>query len=347
MKKMNVETSKLLVITGSYPPEKCGAGDYLCNLFQTQEAKNWTLLYIKDWRLRNIFKIIKQINNFSEKNINVQFPTMGYSKSITIELLCLFYGLTKKKNLSITTHEHSELDWKRRLISNIIYPFASKLIFTTEFERNSVAKKFPNILKRSKIIKIYSNIKQADFLPQIADRQYDIGYFGFIKNGKGIEEFLEVSRKIKSQKECKIYIMGQIQPEYKNYAAQIIEQAKNFQIDCKINQNEQKVAETLANTKIAFLPFPDGISERRGSFLAVVQNRCVVVSTQGKQTTEALKKCSVLVDKKSAFEKILQLFENDELMVEYQQKISEYKANEMPKSWSEIARVYNEFLLKK
>jgi len=343
---MNNKTSKLLVITGSYPPEKCGVGDYLYNLFQTEEAKNWTLLYIKDWRLKNIFKIIKQINNFSEKNINVQFPTMGYKKSITIELICFFYGLTKKKNLSITTHEHSELGWKRKLIANIIYPFASKLIFTTEFEQNTVAKKFPNILKRSKIIKIYSNIKQADFLPQIADRQCDIGYFGFITIGKGMEEFLEISRKIKSTNEhIKIYIMGQIHIAYNEYAEQIIKQAKDLQIECKIDKSEQEVAETLANTKIVFLPFPDGISERRGTFLATVQNCCVVVSTQGKQTTDELQKCCVFVNKNNASEKILQLLENKQLMVEYQQKISEYQTNEMPKSWNEIAKMYNEFLL--
>jgi len=345
---MNRETSKLLVITGSYPPKKCGVGDYIYNLFQTQEAKNWTLLYIKDWRLKNIFKIIKQINNSSEKNINVQFPTMGYSKGITVELLCLYYGLTKKKNLSITTHEHSELGWKRKLIANIIYPFASKLIFTTEFEQNAVAKKFPNILKRSKIIKIYSNIKQADFLPQIADRQCDIGYFGFIKNEKGIEDFLEVVSKIKSKNEhLKIYIMGQIQPEYNDYAEKIIKQAKKIEIECKINQSEQEIAEILADTKIAFLPFPDGISERRGTFLAAVQNRCVVVSTQGKQTTDELQKCCVLGNKNNADENILQLLKNEQLMLDYQQKMSEYQVNEMSKSWSEIAKMYNEFLLEK
>jgi len=94
------------------------------------------------------------------------------------------------------------------------------------------------------------------------------------------------------------------------------------------------------------LPFDDGISERRGSFLAAAESECVIVSTKGKFVTNSLKKCCELVDvDENAAEKIISLMNNNQELAEKQIQIKNYIKNEIPVSWNEIAEQYNNFLI--
>ena len=62
----------MLIITGTYPPRKCGVGDYCQNLLATSSAKDWQLYTDDKWSLSTIlqkFKAIKNINFSIEKTI--------------------------------------------------------------------------------------------------------------------------------------------------------------------------------------------------------------------------------------------------------------------------------------
>lgn len=336
----------MIIITGTYPPERCGVGDYTCNLLQTQAAKDWHLLYFRDWSLKTFFKKIKEIDAYSDEWINMQYPSIGYGKSIVPQLLCIYYATSRKKKFSLTIHEYTQCSAKRKAMLSLFFLFAAKYIFTNQFERNAAAQFFPRIFKRSQVIKIQSNIKRSSNIGNIFGRKYDIGYFGYIRPEKGIEEFFKVVTQIKTMRsKLNIYIMGQIlSADHCNYTEKLINNLTATNIECILNKSQEEVADVLAQTKIAFLPFPDGISERRGSFLAAAKNDCIVVTTNGKFITQALAECCETVEIENAKETIFQILDDEKIMTEKQNKIRSYMENEIPQSWNEIAEQYNNFL---
>ena len=340
---------KILIITGTYPPERCGAGDYVYNLFQTEEAKDWDLFYSKDWSLGTFSSKVKEIKKMKPNIINIQYPTMGYGLSVLPHLLCLYFRCLTRTKVTVTIHENSQLGWKAKAASIIYMIFANKLIFTNKYELD-YSKRFNPLFLRGKstVIKIFSNIKAAETLPSIENRKYDLGYFGYIRLKKGLEDFVEVARALKKEKpDLKIYIMGQIQPEYKEYYDSLFGNQEQNNIELILNKDAEEVSTILADTKLMYLPFPDGVSERRGSFLAAIKNLCLILTTKGIFTTQAHEKMCFFANKEDAkvqVENIL-AYTTEELQVK-QKQVMDFIQNEIPQSWSEVAKSYNEFLLK-
>ena len=94
------------------------------------------------------------------------------------------------------------------------------------------------------------------------------------------------------------------------------------------------------------MPYPDGLSERRGSFLAFVRNLALIVSTEGPFVTATHRKYLKVVEEKDASGVIsLLLSLSDKEKNEEQLKVEEFVINNLPASWDEIVQKYNDFLL--
>lgn len=316
----------IIIITGSYPPDICGVGDYTARIMQ----RDWTLYYRKDWGIGSFFRYIRDINKLGIKTINMQYPTQGYGWSIVPHLLCIYFSLFTRKRFSVTIHEQSQLSLKARWAQKLILLTANRVIFTNDFERSYAIKRFPFMRGRSTVIKIFSNISAVDHIRPISEREYEVVNFGHVRPNKGLEEFIE---KTKGRKAC---IAGQVPEGFEEY----FEKIKSSGVEIKLNLSDRDVSELLNNTKLVYLPFPDGVSQRRGSFLASAINGAVVYTTIGKFTTPQLND-AVLDSAEISIDGVLN---NDELMNEKQRKGLEFMRTQMPKSWADVAEQYNEFL---
>lgn len=336
----------MLIITGTYPPEKCGVGDYVFQLLHTKEGSSWNLYYSQDWSLMSLRKKIKEIKSSQDNLINIQYPSVGFGFSLVPHLLCLYFGLFTKKQVVVTLHEYTQMGWKGKLFMILVFISANKVIFTNIFERVAAIKKFPFVRKKSTIIKIYSNIPKSAIIKPIREKEFDIGYFGYIRPLKGLETFLDVVADLrKKSSNLSIYIMGQTQPIYESYYKTIIDKAVDLDVKLLLNKDMDEVANILANTKIAYLPYPDGVSERRGSFLAVIRNGCLVVTTKGKYTTKAHEKICFFSSRYDVCDSICDLLAKDELFYREQNSLVEsFLLEEVPNSWSQVAQQYNEYL---
>lgn len=339
----------MIILTGTYPPEKCGVGDYSYQLLHTTVAKEnkWQVYHARKNSIGKFFATIKEINAMGDDSINLQYPSMGFLNSLMPHLFCLYFRIFSKKKISVTVHEYTQLGWKGKFCTYIFLIFAHKLIFTNEFERHAAIRSWYKTAPKSTVIKIYSNIIAQDNLKKIENRQYDIGYFGYIRPEKGLEDYITVIANMKKKNtQLKTYILGQTQPVYKQYYEDVLKQATAVGIDIILNKDDEFVSNVLAETKIAYLPFPDGVSERRGSFLACVKNKMLVVTTEGLFTTNAHRNLLDIATKDNAenvIQRLLSLSTYE--WAEKQQQIEKFIDSEMPASWDEVAQQYHTYLL--
>ncbi len=332
----------MLIITGTYPPRKCGVGDYCQNLLSTPQAKDWKLYTDDNWNISTLFQKIKEIKKSNSTVINIQYPTVGYGKSILPHILTIYLTKIHKKKVVITLHEYSQLGWKGKLAASLFLKFGTHIVFTTEFERQYAIKKHPRLKTNSSIIKIYSNILTKKEQPSFEQRSYGMGYFGYIRPEKGLEDYIETAKNIqKTNPDFKAYIMGQTQDEFSFYHKPLLDSLSNSNITLLLNRSNQEVSDILSQTKIAYLPYPDGLTERRGSFLASLLHHCIIVTTKGNFTTEAQLSTFNFVNKEEAHSKITEIINyptetiNDQI-----DKMNIYIANQMPSSWEDVANEY-------
>ena len=334
------------MITGSYPPDICGVGDYTSRILKTNVAKNWKLYKPDNWRLFSFRKKIREIDDYNIKHIILQYPTLGYGWSLLPHLICLYYAFVPKIELTVVFHELSQQTLKFRISAVILLICAKRLIFTTSFEKDYVVKYFPFLKWKCRVIKILSNIGKCETIAPFPERKYDLVYFGLIRPHRGIEEFFKVAVRIKTEFIGKrIVILGQVPDNYEEYFRKIEERCELYDITLYRDKPDSETAQILNDSKIAYLPYPDGASERRGTFLSALLNGCIVVATKGKFTTSSMAKAALFVEHDDALNLISELFQtdNNELIIRQNAGL-EYLKEEFPDSWEDVAKKYTEAL---
>lgn len=271
MRKLN----KILFVTGSFPPDVCGVGDYSKKLYESlnRGSNIIELFYKKKWGIRNMFSYLREIRSRKADIIHFQYPTEGYGYSFLPLLLMI---LIPRKKLIITIHELSNRTLKAKIFTLVLLFFNKTIIVTNEFEYNYI-KRIP-ILKRKNIfiINIGSNIPASkNCLKEFTKRKFDLAYFGHIRPEKGLESFISISKTLDLSKKC--IIIGQNLNKYHSYLQEL--QLKSDNLYFILNGSEKETAENLSDCKVVYLPFPDGVSSRRGSLIAAALNGCIIVTT--------------------------------------------------------------------
>jgi len=276
------------MISGSYPPEPCGVGDYTKKIFLAlKDTKiNIQILTNTKWSILQIFEIFKKINKINPDIIHIQFPSAGFGYGIVPQILSLKYKTI------VTVHEVSAFHPLRKAW---LVPFSikSEIVFTSLFEYKTFKKIFPWYNKKAIVIPIGSNLD--DFFenyPDFKDRNPNtIIYFGLIRPKKGIEDVIQLAGLLKEASlNYRVKIIGQVLDKNLDYFIQLKKSAADLPVDWAINLSATMVSAELAKHVIAYLPFPDGASERRGSLFATMKSQMLIYTTKGVQTPIALDK---------------------------------------------------------
>ncbi len=276
---------KIAVITGSYPPDTCGIGDYTGQLVNALHKKGIAAEVIcrTDWRVRNIASLVKSIRAVNPDIVHIQYPTAGFGKKLTPQLLSVIIPGV------ITVHEVSKAHILRKLS---LYPFslrAKHIVFTTPFERNFAIKGSPWISSRSSVIPVGSSIRTAGVK---GDRDLNcIVYFGLFRPNKGIEDVFALASLIKT-KGLQLYVrmIGKPFPVGSAYSRDLYRQSEELPIQWDRDLAEDEIAGLLARSGMAYMPFPDGASGRRTSLLALLANGVATITSRGTHTPDSLER---------------------------------------------------------
>jgi len=270
---------RVALLTGPCAPGECGVGDYTDCLDKVLRAGGIESRVIAsgDWDVLSVLKLSRSMREQNFDIVHIEYPTAGFGTSVTPQLLSLL------RSCVVTIHEASQRHLLRKLS---LLPFtvrAQHVIFTSEFEREFVTKWAPWIFEASSVIPVGSSIGMA---ARNRQRTLDeIVHFGLIIPHRGLEEVLELSRLILTRGlSMKVRIVGKVPAKHLDYLETLKSQAQELPVIWDLDLPEAEVAMRLAETSIAYLPYPDGVSERRTSLKAALLNGNAVITTRGAHT---------------------------------------------------------------
>ncbi len=278
---------KIAIVTGSYPPDTCGVGDYTFRLVNALVGQGLDVDIIRhdSWHIKNLSRILTSVRAVKADLVHIQYPSAGFRKHLTPQLLSLaFPGV-------VTIHEMTKAHVLRKLS---LYPYflrSRHIIFTTPFERDFALRSAPWIARRSSVIPVGSYI----LVGRGREKQgNEIVYFGLFRPNKGLEDVLGLAQLIKQRGlPYRVRMIGKAFPPGSSYFQELSERSRDLPVLWNIDLDDTSVADILSAASIAYMPFPDGASGRRTSLLALLANGVATITTRGSHTPSGLENCAL------------------------------------------------------
>lgn len=276
---------RVALLCGSCPEGVCGVGDYTVRLAGSLNAIGIEAFVINtgNGRLRDVFDSDRHLQSLKPDIVHIQYPTLGFGSRLGAQ------GQSLLRRCVVTVHEVSQARLLRKIA---LLPFAVRpkhIIFTSEYERHFGLRWAPWLCQQSSVIPVPSNIKEALRAP--TRNAKEIVHFGLVMPRKGIENVIRLANLLHAKDSAlRIRIVGTSPPKHVRYFERLHATTAGLPILWDCGLDEDQVAQRLASSSVAYLPYPDGASERRTSLKAALINRVAVITTKGPQTPIGLEK---------------------------------------------------------
>ncbi|MEO6421671.1 MAG: glycosyltransferase family 4 protein [Candidatus Nitrotoga sp.] len=298
---------RVLLVTGSFPPMRCGVGDYSYNLAEALAVDPKIHVGVltsitggemgktdgieifpvtESWSLSEALKIIKIIWHWSPDIVHVQYPTQGYGKGLLPWVLPIISFLMGKKVVQ-TWHEGYGRRNAPKLFLKSIVP--GGLVFVrSQYEKNLHPhlrwalwkKKTVLIPNASAIPRVDLDEREKDALKKkyLKKQKRLVVFFGFVYPHKGVELLFEIADPASDQ----IVIAGEIAGEgvYRHEIMRLAS-AKSWLGKVIITGflPAADVAALLTVADAVILPFRTGGGEWNTSIHGAVLNGAFVITT--------------------------------------------------------------------
>lgn len=299
---------KVLIVTGSYPPDKCGVGDYAANLSKSltqhtnievnvltsvsQEKYSDAIDNLKvfpvmpSWGVLELFRVVKLLWRQSPDIVHIQYPTQGYADGLLPCLIPLIAYLMQKKVVQ-TWHEIYANPYDPRILAQAIIPgglivvrpeYLKKLkpelqwtIKNKHFKFIRNASTIPSVnLSSSEKIKLKNHYKKIQ--PRL------IVFFGFIYEHKGTDLIFDIADPELDQ----IVIAGEFDRN-NSYHQKILNIANNEQWKDKVSVTgflePNEIGSLLSVADAVILPFRVGGGEWNTTIHSAVLQKTFVLTT--------------------------------------------------------------------
>jgi glycosyltransferase involved in cell wall biosynthesis len=275
---------RVAIVVGDNHTLHCGVKDGAYILAKTLREAGFhvDVLAPESWGLTSVWKFLRQLRKSRYDILHVEYPSIGYRSSLFPHALGLMGGA---RATVATLHEFSASPALQQLSTHVFRWSTGTLLFASEYEQSRFNRHLGLLGACQKVFPVVS---QVPSVPSSRGRDATVLYFGQIRPKKGLEAYLDLARhSIQAGRQYKFHIMGSISSAHKAYAGSLQAQAPP-QVRWSFDLPFEAVGKILGQSFAAYLPFPDGASERRGSLAAAWLNGLPVLSRIGEATTPAI-----------------------------------------------------------
>jgi glycosyltransferase involved in cell wall biosynthesis len=282
---------KIAMIVGDNRTLHCGVKDHAYVLAQALRGMGFEVNVIAPakWSPASAWKFVNQLKEARYDIVHVQYPSIGFRASLAPHLL----GLTRAARATVVTlHEYSALPKAQKWSTHVFRFSCNAIMFGSEFEQVNYNRRLGALGAEQHVFPILSQVPAG---PMTSERDDTVVHFGQIRPHKGLEAYLDLARySIGLGKPYQFHILGSISAANEAYAKVLRAQAP-AELRWSLDLSFEEVGCVLARSFAAYLPFPDGASERRGSLPAAWLNGTPVLSRLGPATTPTLSRLMIPV----------------------------------------------------
>jgi glycosyltransferase involved in cell wall biosynthesis len=276
----------------------------------------------------------------------LQYPTQGYGWSLVPHLLLIYGRIAGRFRPVLALHEFGSLSRKSRFALALVSHFAHRVVFTAEAERQTaLAHPLFSRTVPASIIPILSNIAMNASPPPFHARSVDIAYFGHIRPNKGLETFLDTIERVREMgSKPEVAVFGKVPAGYEDFARGIAHRCEQNGCRLVLDLDDDAAARALSDVKVLYLPYPDGISARRGTALAGFANGAIVATRIGTATPKAILPAIIAPTAEDGDAAMLrQALELSAEGAEALQRAGRaYLAKTLPRDWRHVAELYEQ-----
>jgi glycosyltransferase involved in cell wall biosynthesis len=273
---------RIVHVLAGRPDNRCGILDYTNRLVEAlANLKSDTeRVLVNRWSLNETLRIARAHRG---EIVHVQYPSMDMGKAPWWALLGFLCGRTV-----VTLHEYRIFSTARKLYCLPVAVMAKQIVFSNSEERRAFLAWYPFAARSSTVIPVGNNIP-VDATPQ-NNRPRRLIYFGQIGEKKGLEQVIEAVAALRAQgSDIPVAFVGAVVDPTSPIIEFVRAGAAKYAIDLRLNLNSEEVSRELLQASHAYLPFPDGITDKRGSALACLQHGVAVLTTHSEQTPDWLR----------------------------------------------------------
>lgn len=273
---------RIVHVLAGRPDNRCGVLDYTTRLVEALSQMNGTAerALVDRWTLKETLRVARA---HRRDIVHVQYPSMQMGKAPWWAFLSVFC-----RNSVVTLHEFRIFSTARKLYCLPIAVGAKQIIFSNFEERRAFLSFYPFAEGTCAVVPVGNNI------PVLAapreDRTRRLIYFGQIGENKGLELFIEAVAALRAQgSNIPIAFIGAVVDPVSPAVALVRASAEKNAVELLFNLDSSEVSRELAQSSHAYLPFPDGITDKRGSALACLKHGVAVLTTHSEQTPDWLR----------------------------------------------------------
>lgn len=297
---------RILIVTGSFPPLKCGVGDYSMQLALALSNQPGTtvavltsravglsaapgglavLAEMAGWRLSEARKAFRLIRQFSPDVVHVQYPTQGYAKG---KLPSFIPALSKLAGAKVVQTWHEPIHWREtlQLLLRLVVP--SEVVVVRDAFRTMLNPIAGLILKRKRLHYVCgaSTLPRSDLSAAervslrhgyLKGQQRLLVFFGFVYPPKGVDLLFEIG----DWKTDHIVIAGEFgtTPEYRERLIALSGGEWAGKVTFTGFLAPQDAASLLTVADAVILPFRQGGGNWNSSIHGAIANGAYVITT--------------------------------------------------------------------